>query len=158
MTTNLPFLRWLVAHPAVRAGGRRPRSSTEHPPLSAPPLRLPRGPVGRRLAAQPALRRRRTRRPTSTQLPRDPAGDGAEQSALTAPMPGTVIRVLAKEGDRVAGPPAAARARGDEDGDAARLALRRASSRPSTSPRATGSPGAPCSSSSRSDRRPTTAG
>jgi pyruvate carboxylase len=28
--------------------------------------------------------------------------DGAEQSALLAPMPGTVIRVLAQQGDRVA--------------------------------------------------------
>jgi biotin carboxyl carrier protein len=29
------------------------------------------------------------------------AGGGAEQSALTAPMPGTVIRVLVREGDEV---------------------------------------------------------
>ena len=35
VTTNLPFLRWLVAHPASAPATRRPRSSIEHPPLSA---------------------------------------------------------------------------------------------------------------------------
>jgi acetyl/propionyl-CoA carboxylase alpha subunit len=39
--TNLPFLRWLVAHPALRAGETTTAFLTEHPPLSAPPLRLP---------------------------------------------------------------------------------------------------------------------
>src|SRR5919204_2138485 len=38
VTTNLPFLRWLVAHPAVRAGETTTAFLTEHPPLSpAPP-------------------------------------------------------------------------------------------------------------------------
>ena len=40
MTTNLPFLRWLVAHPAVRAGETTTAFLIEHPPLSAPPLAL----------------------------------------------------------------------------------------------------------------------
>src|SRR4051812_47824952 len=39
--TNLAFLRWLVAHPALRAGEATTAFLTEHPPLSAPPLRLP---------------------------------------------------------------------------------------------------------------------
>ncbi len=41
VTTNLPFLRWLVAHPVVRAGEATTAFLTEHPPLSAPPPRLP---------------------------------------------------------------------------------------------------------------------
>src|SRR5205823_3229775 len=36
VTTNLPFLRWLVAHPALRAGRTTTAFRTEHPPLSAP--------------------------------------------------------------------------------------------------------------------------
>ena len=45
LVTNLPFLRWLVAHPALREGRTTTAFLTEHPPLSAPPLRLP-GAVG----------------------------------------------------------------------------------------------------------------
>jgi acetyl/propionyl-CoA carboxylase alpha subunit len=41
VVTNLLFLRWLVAHPALRAGETTTAFLTEHPPLSAPPLRLP---------------------------------------------------------------------------------------------------------------------
>ena len=37
VTTNLPFLRWLVAHPLVRAGRTTTAFLTENPPLSAPP-------------------------------------------------------------------------------------------------------------------------
>jgi acetyl/propionyl-CoA carboxylase alpha subunit len=98
VTTNLPFLRWLVAHPALRAGRTTTAFLTEHPPLSAPPTSVP-DPVwagGFRLnlpAPPPAA-------------PPDPDGDyassgTAEQSTLTAPMPGTVIRVLVREGDQV---------------------------------------------------------
>ena len=54
VTTNLPFLRWLVAHPDVRAGRTTTAFLTEHPPLSPPPLREPRAGVARRVAAQPA--------------------------------------------------------------------------------------------------------
>ena len=45
VTTNLPFLRWLVAHPLVRAGRVTTAFLTENPPLSEPPRRAP----GRRL-------------------------------------------------------------------------------------------------------------
>jgi acetyl/propionyl-CoA carboxylase alpha subunit len=98
VTTNLPFLHWLVAHPALRAGRTTTAFLTEHPPLSAPSASVP-DPVwagGFRLnlpAPPPAA-------------PPDPDGDyassgTAEQSTLIAPMPGTVIRVLVREGDQV---------------------------------------------------------
>jgi acetyl/propionyl-CoA carboxylase alpha subunit len=98
VTTNLPFLRWLVAHPALRAGRTTTAFLTEHPPLSAPPVSVA-DPVwagGFRLNLP-------TPPPAS---PPDPDADyapsgAAEQSALTAPMPGTVIRVLVSEGDVV---------------------------------------------------------
>src|SRR5204863_3609476 len=41
VTTNLPFLRWLVAHPDVRAGRTTTAFLVEHPPLSEPPLLAP---------------------------------------------------------------------------------------------------------------------
>ena len=41
VTTNLPFLRWLVAHPVLRAGEATTAFLAEYPPLSAPPARLP---------------------------------------------------------------------------------------------------------------------
>jgi acetyl/propionyl-CoA carboxylase alpha subunit len=98
VVTNLPFLRWLVGHPALRAGETTTAFLTEHPPLSAPPLRLPdrpwRGGFRLNLPAPPPA------------APPDPnavadRGGGAEQSTLSAPMPGTVIRVLAAAGDHV---------------------------------------------------------
>jgi acetyl/propionyl-CoA carboxylase alpha subunit len=99
LVTNLPFLRWLVAHPALREGRTTTAFLTEHPPLSAPPLRLPEGPWagGFRLnlpAPEPAAP------PSVEAASHDQAGAG-EQSTLTAPMPGTVLRVLAKEGETV---------------------------------------------------------
>jgi acetyl/propionyl-CoA carboxylase alpha subunit len=97
VVTNLPFLRWLVAHPALRAGETTTAFLTEHPPLSAPPLRLPdrpwRGGFRLNLPAPP---------PAPPPDPDLSAEHGAhEQSSLSAPMPGTVIRVLVGEGDRV---------------------------------------------------------
>jgi acetyl/propionyl-CoA carboxylase alpha subunit len=100
VTTNLPFLRWLVSHPAVLEGRTTTAFLTDHPPLSEPPLRLPSGPW------EGAWRLNLPSPPPHSPPDVDEAagsrgGEGAEQSALTAPMPGTVIRVLAKEGDRV---------------------------------------------------------
>ena len=43
VVTNLAFLRWLVDHPALRAGRTTTAFLTEYPPLSAPPLALPEG-------------------------------------------------------------------------------------------------------------------
>ena len=41
VTTNLPFLRWLVGHPLVRAGRVTTAFLTENPPLSEPPAAAP---------------------------------------------------------------------------------------------------------------------
>jgi acetyl/propionyl-CoA carboxylase alpha subunit len=99
ITTNLPFLRWLVSHPVVRAGTTTTAFLTEYPPLSTVPARLPQGPWAA---------------PWRLNLPVPPPGavpdpdvashdhrHTGEQSSLTAPMPGTVIRVVVAEGDRV---------------------------------------------------------
>ena len=98
VTTNLPFLRWLVAHPLVRAGRATTAFLTEHPPLSLPvrqaapawaePWRL-------NLPAPPPAPP-----PDATAAPDQAAAPG--QSTVSAPMPGTVIRVLVAAGDRVA--------------------------------------------------------
>jgi acetyl/propionyl-CoA carboxylase alpha subunit len=101
LTTNLPFLRWLVAHPAVRAGRTTTAFLSEYPPLSAPPARLPSGPwdgAWRLNLPAPAPHAP----PDVDELRLAGAGtSGGEQSKLTAPMPGTVIKVLASPGDRV---------------------------------------------------------
>jgi acetyl/propionyl-CoA carboxylase alpha subunit len=101
VVTNLPFLRWLVAHPALRDARTTTAFLTEHPPLSAPPLWLP------DRAWTGAFRLNLPTPPPAA--PPDPeaaahdsrARSSGEQSSLTAPMPGTVIRVLAREGDTV---------------------------------------------------------
>jgi acetyl/propionyl-CoA carboxylase alpha subunit len=97
VVTNLPFLRWLVDHPAVRAGKTTTAFLTENPPLSEPRRPLP--PVwggGFRLnlpAAPPHA--------PPDEAAGAPAGERAEHSTVTAPMPGTVLRVLVRPGDRV---------------------------------------------------------
>jgi acetyl/propionyl-CoA carboxylase alpha subunit len=95
VTTNLPFLRWLVAHPEVRAGRTTTGFLADFPPLSRPPRvsgpwagswgRATNGP-------RPLLTIE------ATAQAREPHGT---ESALKAPMPGVVLRVLAAEGDRV---------------------------------------------------------
>jgi acetyl/propionyl-CoA carboxylase alpha subunit len=100
LPTNLPFLRWLVAHPVLRAGEATTAFLTEHPPLSSPPGLLP-DPVWRdgfrlnlpRAALRPA---------PDVDAAAHAHGPGEESSRLVAPMPGTVIKVLVKAGDRVA--------------------------------------------------------
>ncbi|MBA2333218.1 MAG: 3-methylcrotonyl-CoA carboxylase, partial [Actinobacteria bacterium] len=99
ITTNLPFLRWLVAHPALRAGETTTAFLVEHPPLSEPPLRLPE-PVWRgswRLNLPPVAI---APPPDIDDEAHAHAGGGGE-SALSAPMPGTVLRVLVQAGERV---------------------------------------------------------
>jgi acetyl/propionyl-CoA carboxylase alpha subunit len=99
--TNLPFLRWLVGHPLVRAGRVTTAFLTENPPLSEPP------------AAAPAVVWSEPWRLNLPPPPTRPApsvdaaasGHGAgghEQSEVVAPMPGTVIRVLVEPGATVA--------------------------------------------------------
>jgi acetyl/propionyl-CoA carboxylase alpha subunit len=96
VTTNLPFLRWLVAHPALRAGETTTAFLVEHPPLE-PAAPLP-----------PAPWRRPFRLNLPSPAPAPPpdlaATDGHEaggSSTVTAPMPGTVVRVLVAAGDSV---------------------------------------------------------
>jgi acetyl/propionyl-CoA carboxylase alpha subunit len=102
VTTNLPFLRWLVRHPEVRAGRTTTAFLTEHPPLSRTP-RIP--PAWRgywRLNRDHAAPPPAPRPPplVETTAHRTNATGHAER-ALVAPMPGTVIRVLTGAGDRV---------------------------------------------------------
>jgi acetyl/propionyl-CoA carboxylase alpha subunit len=100
VVTNLPFLHWLVTHPAVRAGETTTAFLADHPPLSRPPAALPAGPwrgAWRLNLAGPAA----APPPDLESSARD-HGASAEQSALTAPMPGTVVKVLVAAGDEVA--------------------------------------------------------
>ncbi len=101
VTTNLPFLRWLVGHPLVRAGRVTTAFLTENRPLSEPP------------AAAPAEVWSEPWRLNLPPPPSRPAPDvedssaghgsgGHEQSKIVAPMPGTVIRVLVEPGAKVA--------------------------------------------------------
>jgi acetyl-CoA/propionyl-CoA carboxylase, biotin carboxylase, biotin carboxyl carrier protein len=99
VTTNLPFLRWLVAHPVVRAGEATTAFLTEHPPLSEPPLRLPepawRGAWRLNLPPAPAAA------PPDVDSASHDHSTGGGESRVLAPMPGTVIRVEVTPGDRV---------------------------------------------------------
>jgi acetyl/propionyl-CoA carboxylase alpha subunit len=101
VTTNLPFLRWLVAHPAVLAGRTTTAFLTDYPPLSEPPVRMPTGPWDGawRLNLPPPPPHSP---PDVDEAAHATGSGGAVESSITAPMPGTVIRVLAKQGDRVA--------------------------------------------------------
>jgi acetyl-CoA/propionyl-CoA carboxylase, biotin carboxylase, biotin carboxyl carrier protein len=100
VTTNLPFLRWLVAHPLVRAGRATTAFLAENPPLSEPPPRSPdaawSGSWRLNLPAPPP------RPAPSVEDAGREHGPAAEQSWVAAPMPGTVIRVLVEPGARVA--------------------------------------------------------
>ena len=96
VTTNLPFLRWLAAHPSFRAAELSTAFLADHPPLSAPPHRR----------APPVWRSawRLNGPPPPLQAPPDPdapthglQADGGAQ-LLTAPMPGVVLRVEVEPG------------------------------------------------------------
>jgi len=95
------LLRWLVAHPLVRAGRVTTAFLTENPPLSEPPAAAPAAvwsdPWRLNLPSPPS-------RPTpDVDAAAGGAGSGGrEQSQVVAPMPGTVIRVLVEPGDTVA--------------------------------------------------------
>jgi acetyl/propionyl-CoA carboxylase alpha subunit len=99
VTTNLPFLRWLVAHPLVRAGRTTTAFLIENPPLSEPPPRAPdpawRGGWRLNLPAPPP------RPAPDVDATARAQGPAVEQSTITAPMPGTVIKVLVEAGATV---------------------------------------------------------
>jgi acetyl-CoA/propionyl-CoA carboxylase, biotin carboxylase, biotin carboxyl carrier protein len=99
VTTNLPFLRWLVAHPAFRAGETTTAFLVEYPPLSPPPAALPdnvwRG------AFRLNLPQARLEPPPDVDAAAHAAGEVEGSSTVLAPMPGTVIKVNVAAGARV---------------------------------------------------------
>jgi acetyl-CoA/propionyl-CoA carboxylase biotin carboxyl carrier protein len=99
VTTNLPFLRWLVAHPDVRAGRTTTAFLEDHPPLSQPPARQPpaewRGAWRLNLPSPPPAA------PPDVDAAVHDQDVAHGESSVTAPMPGTVIKVLVQPGDRV---------------------------------------------------------
>jgi acetyl-CoA/propionyl-CoA carboxylase, biotin carboxylase, biotin carboxyl carrier protein len=100
VATNLPFLRWLVRHPVVRAGEATTAFLDEHPPLSRPPrVAAPWLGHWRLNSRAPAPPRRPP--PTVEASAHAASGAHAEESAVTAPMPGVVLKVLVSPGDRV---------------------------------------------------------
>jgi acetyl/propionyl-CoA carboxylase alpha subunit len=99
VATNLPFLRWLVRHPVVRAGEATTAFLTEHPPLTAAPLVHP--PDAFRVPWRLNLPPPPPAPPPDIDLESHRLGAIQGESAVTAPMPGTVIRVEVAAGDAV---------------------------------------------------------
>jgi len=98
VTTNLPFLRWLVRHPAFRAGAISTAFLVDHAPLSAAPVHA----VPRAFAEPWRLN---LPNPPPMSMPDvDTALPGAAahgHGTIAAPMPGTVIGVGVTVGDSV---------------------------------------------------------
>jgi acetyl/propionyl-CoA carboxylase alpha subunit len=98
VTTNLPFLRWLVRHSVVRSGEATTAFLTEHPPLSLEPTLVApspwRGPWRLNLVPPPPA----APPDMDDEAHRVGAAQGGS-STVTAPMPGTVIRVEVATGD-----------------------------------------------------------
>ena len=98
VTTNLPFLRWLVGHPHVRAGRTTTSFLVENTPLSSHPASAPAPWHGawrlNAVAPPPAA-------PPDVEAAAHGHSGVATESSLSAQMPGTVLRVLVAEGDAV---------------------------------------------------------
>ena len=99
VTTNLQLLRWLVAHPDVREGRATTAFLAEHRPLEPPAARATprpfRGAWRLNLPPPPPAA------PPDVDVASHGHGSVATESVLTAQMPGTVIRVLVRQGDTV---------------------------------------------------------
>jgi acetyl/propionyl-CoA carboxylase alpha subunit len=101
IATNLPFLRWLVRQPPIRSGEATTAFLTEQPPLSQGPALV---------APAPWRSPWRLNLPAPAPAPPPDVDEEAHRhdaahggsSTVTAPMPGTVIRVEVAEGDSVA--------------------------------------------------------
>jgi acetyl/propionyl-CoA carboxylase alpha subunit len=102
VVTNLPFLRWLVAHPAFRAAELSTAFLVERPPLTRPPRRTALGPwrgAWRLNLPAPPPAPPPARSAVGPDL--EPQG-GAGPTRITAPMPGLVLAVRGGVGDVVA--------------------------------------------------------
>ena len=99
VTTNLPFLRWLVAHPALRSGETSISFLAYNPPFSAPPPRNP--PPEWRGGFRINLPARDPAPPPDVDDAAHRHTPGREFGAIRAPMPGTVLRVHVSPGDEV---------------------------------------------------------
>jgi acetyl/propionyl-CoA carboxylase alpha subunit len=99
--TNLPFLRWLLDHPEVRAGRATTAFLSEHPPLSR--RREPSHPWSGywRMNRDPAEPEPAPAAPPAFAAAPHTLDGPVERSVLTAPMPGIVLRVMAGEGEHV---------------------------------------------------------
>jgi acetyl/propionyl-CoA carboxylase alpha subunit len=94
--TNLPFLRWLVRQPEVRAGTATTAFLEDHPPLSV--RRAPRG----AFAGAWRLGTASTARFPVPQSPDWTAVAGSGDGRLIAPMPGVVLSLAVGVGQQVA--------------------------------------------------------
>jgi len=98
VTTNLPFLRWLVRHPAFRSGSISTAFLREHAPLSAAPLRPPPSAFAHAWRLNGPAPPPRAAPEVAATLP---ASASLGRATITAPMPGTVLAVAVAMGDDV---------------------------------------------------------
>jgi acetyl/propionyl-CoA carboxylase alpha subunit len=99
VTTNVSFLRWLLAHPVVRAGEATTALLVEHPPLSQPPR--VRAPAPWRSAWRLNLPMPPPAAPPDVDAAAEQASVAQTGAIVVAPMPGTVIRVEVAPGETV---------------------------------------------------------